>query len=93
MNDIDRKIRLYQTLFFLCVIFAVLFLALTIILFFKMKISDTVGYLTGKSKKREIEQLEQGAGNTGSNLHGKFQILQEILLLPTEEVIKEGGET
>ena len=88
MNEIDGKIQLYQTLFLLCISLAVIFLILTIILFFKMKIFHTVEYLTGRSKKREIEQLEQGEKKAGNNLQGEFQILQEILLLPTEEMMK-----
>ena len=91
MNDINGKIRLYQICFSVCVILAFLFLVITVVLYFKLKIFLTAGYLTGRSKKREIEQLEQGIKKKEENFHGKFVITREIMLLHTEEVSSEGG--
>ena len=58
MNDISEKISLYQNLFQICLILALIFLVLAIVLFFVLDIRSTIGYLTGRRAKKQIKELE-----------------------------------
>ena len=88
MNDVNMKIELYQILFTGCLILAMLFLMITILLFFRFHMMETIGYLTGKNEKKAIQLMRQGSKEKEQ---GKFVIVQEIMLLHTNEMIGEGN--
>ena len=58
MNDIGVKIGLYHNLFQICLILALIFLVLAVVLFFVLDIRSTIGYLTGRRAKKGIKELE-----------------------------------
>lgn len=58
MNDISQKISLYHNLFQICLILALVFLVLAVVLFFVLDIRSTIGYLTGRRAKKGIKELE-----------------------------------
>lgn len=88
MSDVSVRIELYQTLFVGCLILAMLFLLLTVLLFFRLHIMETIGYLTGRNEKRAIQLMQQ---SKKKKEQGKFVIVQEIILLHTNEMIGEGN--
>lgn len=92
MNDLNVRIDRYQMLFIGCLILAAICLVIAYFLFFKLNISGIVGYLTGRSEKREIKELERNANKSENRGNGKFVIVQEIMLLHTDEMIGEGGK-
>lgn len=58
MNDISSKIGLYHNLFQICLILALIFLVLAVVLFFVLDMRSTIGYLTGRRAKKGIKELE-----------------------------------
>lgn len=92
MNNVSAQIQRYHMLILVCFILALLFLAIACFLFFKLNILTTVEYLTGRSEKREIKELERNVNKFESGVNGKFVIIQEIMLLHTDEIIGEGGK-
>lgn len=58
MNDISGKISLYHNLFQICLILAIVCLVTAVIVFFVLDIRSTIGYLTGRSAKKKIKELE-----------------------------------
>lgn len=58
MNDISAKISLYHNLFQICLISALVFLVLAVVLFFVLDMRSTIGYLTGRRAKKGIKELE-----------------------------------
>lgn len=87
MNDISRKISLYQNLYLVCLVLALIFLLTAIALFFLLDIRSTFGYLTGQDAKKKIKELETAAIMFGGGAGGKFVVVREIMLIHTEEII------
>lgn len=58
MNDISQKISLYHNLFQICLILALVFLVLAVVVFFVLDIRSTIGYLSGRRAKKGIKELE-----------------------------------
>lgn len=67
MNDIS-KIDLYHNLFLGCLIVFFICAAIAAVLFFVLEIRKVIGYLTGRTAKRQIERLE-----TENDLSGQMR--------------------
>lgn len=65
MGDTEQLIGLYHTGFMICLALTILFIALSIFLFFKLKIRDVFNILTGRAQKRSIRMMEEENAKTG----------------------------
>lgn len=65
MNDIGGKISLYHNLFQICLILALVFLVLALVLFFVLDIRSIIGFLTGRRAKKGIKALETATALSG----------------------------
>lgn len=64
MTSIE-KINLLNTLFYVAIIAAILFLIITVVLFFVLKIPQIYMLRTGKARKRSIDQMKKVNSETG----------------------------
>lgn len=87
----NENILLYERLFWVCLLFSVVCLMIALYVFWKFHILSTLGYLTGRNEKKKIKELEQTIKHFDVRTSGRFTIIQEIMLLHTEEQIGEGG--
>ncbi len=65
MNDIAQKITLYHNIFQICLILSIICLVIAIVLFFVLDIKTVIGYLTGRSAKKKIKELEESNAASG----------------------------
>ena len=65
MSQAENLISLYQTGFKICAVLAVLFLILTVVLFFKFHIRNTIASRTGRARRKTIEQMREANERTG----------------------------
>ncbi|MCD8195645.1 MAG: hypothetical protein LUE24_00490 [Lachnospiraceae bacterium] len=65
MADVTARIELYHRLFLVCLGLAILCLVLAIVLFFVLDIRTVLGYLTGRSAKKKIRELEADNAKSG----------------------------
>lgn len=65
MQELEKMVALYHTLRTVCLILGMIFLGLTIFLFFKFKIKSILDIKTGRSQKKTIEKMEQMNALTG----------------------------
>lgn len=65
MEDVVGKIQAFHNLFLVCLVLAVLCLALAVILFFVLDIKSVIGYLTGRRAKKQIQALEESSAASG----------------------------
>lgn len=100
MNDISARISLYQNLFQICLILALICLLIAVTVFFVLDIKSTIGYLTGRQAKKKIKELEAEAAVSGrlrSEKRKNMQyVAQETTLLPETDVsvnMKESSST
>lgn len=63
--DIFEKIELYHNLFIGSLFLCIIFLILATILFFVLNIPEVLGYLTGRSKRKKIKEMEAANASTG----------------------------
>lgn len=63
--DIFEKIELYHNLFIGSLFLCIIFLILATILFFVLNIPEVLGYLTGRSKRKKIKEMEEANASTG----------------------------
>lgn len=57
MDQIMSRIILYHNLYFVCLGATILFLAMSIFLFFYLDVKNCIGFLTGRQARKEIERL------------------------------------
>lgn len=65
MRDTEQLIAVYHTGFIICLCLAILFLVLSIFIFFKFRIRGVFNFLTGRTQKRTIKQMEEDNAQTG----------------------------
>ena len=66
MNDISEKIiSLYHNLFLVCLILALVFFALAVILFFVLDIRTVWALKSGRHRKKAIKKLEESTALSG----------------------------
>lgn len=63
--DIFEKIELYHNLFMGSLFLCIIFLVLAVVLFFVLDIRDVLGYLTGRSARKKIKEMEEANASTG----------------------------
>lgn len=61
----ERMIEVYHAAYLVCLVLGLIFLALTVFLFFKFNIRRIIDMKTGRSEKRTIERMEQINAMTG----------------------------
>lgn len=87
----NTNISVYQILFLICLSLSFLCFGTALYVFVKVNISATLGYLTGRTERKRIREIEQNSKHSEHYANRKFKIVQEIVLIPTEELIEEGG--
>ena len=65
MGETEQMISLYHTGFMICLVLTILFIALSVFLFFKLKIRNVFNILTGRAEKRSIRMMEEENAKTG----------------------------
>lgn len=55
-----NRIELYTYLYYICLVLCIFCLAAAAVLFFYYDIRSVIGYLTGRSARKEIRELEEG---------------------------------
>lgn len=63
--DIFEKIELYHNLFVGSLFLCIICLILAVVLFFVLDIRDVLGYLTGRSARKKIKEMEEANASTG----------------------------
>lgn len=71
MQRLESQINMYHTIFIICLVLFVLFLLIDIILFIKLDILKVIGFLTGKTAKRTIEEMKAGGFGESERLSSK----------------------
>ena len=61
----DEFINLYHTGFIVCLCLMILFIGISIILFFVFRIRDVFDFMTGRGQKRTIRMMEEANARTG----------------------------
>ena len=77
MNDVIQQINLYNNLFKICLVLALIFLVVAITVFFMLDIKFTIGYLTGRRAKKQIKELEAANAASG-RLMSKGKSMQYV---------------
>lgn len=65
MEDVSGRISLYHNLFLVCLTLGVLCLVLAVVLFFVLDMRSVIGYLTGRSARKQIQALEESNAASG----------------------------
>lgn len=65
MQELEQTINLYHTACLVCLVLAIVFLAITVFLFFKLEILKIFNWKTGRDKKRSIQKMEEMNDRTG----------------------------
>ena len=58
MQRLESQISMYHTIFMICIVLFVLFLLVDIFLFIKLDIRKVIGFLTGKTARKTIEEMK-----------------------------------
>lgn len=78
MNDISAKITLYQNLFQICLMIALVCLLIAVTVFFVLDIKTTIGYLSGRQAKKKIKELEAETAVSGRLRNEKRKNMQYV---------------
>lgn len=65
MNEIAKQVDLYHNLFLVCLALCILCLVVSVVIFFLLDIRKVMGYLTGRSAKKQIQVLEENNAASG----------------------------
>lgn len=65
MQEVEKTIEIYQTAFTVCLVLGIVFLLITIFLFFKFNIRKIIDMKTGRGAKRTIQKMEEINARTG----------------------------
>lgn len=71
MKRLENQINMYHTIFIICIVLFILFLLVDIVLFIKLDILKVIGFLTGKTAKKTIEEMKAGGFGESARLSGK----------------------
>lgn len=73
MQRLESQISMYHTIFMICIVLFVLFLLVDIFLFIKLDIRKVIGFLTGKTARKTIEEMKAGGLEKVQDFLVKFQ--------------------
>ena len=73
MQRLESQISMYHTIFMICIVLFVLFLLVDIFLFIKLDIRKVIGFLTGKTARKTIEEMKAGGGSAVAYAWYEFQ--------------------
>lgn len=73
MQRLESQISMYHTIFMICIVLFVLFLLVDIFLFIKLDIRKVIGFLTGKTARKTIEEMKAGGLEKVQGFLVKFQ--------------------
>ena len=65
MNQAENLIKIYETGFQICLVLAILFLAVTAVLFWRFRILHMIRNRTGRAQRKAIEQMKEANEKTG----------------------------
>lgn len=80
MQELEQMIEIYHTGYLVCLVLAVLFLALSVFLFFKFDIRRIVDMKTGRGAKKSIKKMEEVNARTGK--------LRQDMVADTPSILK-----
>lgn len=73
LKEIEERVSLYNSLYYVFAILAVVFLLLSLLLFFKFNIIQIIAFKTGKDMKKSIKKIESQNSESG-NLSAEHQV-------------------
>lgn len=65
MQELERMINIYHTAFIVCLVLGIVFLLITVFLFFKFDIRKIFDMKTGRGARRTIQKMEEINARTG----------------------------
>lgn len=83
MGTVSEKIALYHQLCLGCTVLSFVCLQLSVILFFRMKIADTIRYLHGVPGGKQLQKIVFAREKEES-----LYMEREILFIHTDEIIE-----
>lgn len=102
MDQIMSRISLYHNLYLICLGATLLFLIISIVLFFYLDVRGCIGFLTGRQARREIERLNlEGVTKKatsknevlGEKHHSvKFRKVEDIPKITITKKLEDGRE-
>lgn len=100
MQELERMIKIYHTAFIVFLILTILFLVVSIVLFFRFNIRGIFDMRTGRGARKTIQKMQEINAQTGklrqdvvTHTPVNLQGAERISAPPTEKRIKEAQET
>ena len=91
MQRLESQISMYHTIFMICIVLFVLFLLVDIFLFIKLDIRKVIGFLTGKTARKTIEEMKAGGFGESARLSGKVSGTKKKKKAKKETIYIVGG--
>jgi len=85
MQELEQLIKLYHNAFIISLVLGLIFLALTVFLFFKFKIKKIIDMKTGRIEKQTIQRMEEVNALTGK-LRQEPAPSKEVVRAPQERI-------
>lgn len=100
MQETEKIISLYHTGFIVCLVLFILFLLVTVLLFFRFDIRNVIDLRTGRGAKKTIQKMEEINAKTGklrqemtAQTPSVLRPEERVILPPTEETVCIKKET
>lgn len=100
MQELERMIKIYHTAFIVFLILTILFLVVSVVLFFRFNIRGIFDMRTGRGARKTIQKMQEINAQTGklrqdvvTHTPVNLQGAERISAPPTEKRIKEAQET
>ena len=87
MEETQQLISLFHTGFIICLVLTILFAALSIFLFFFLRIRNVFDNMTGRAEKRTIRMMEEENAKTESSGRIIWQRIQAAACIRLRAVI------
>lgn len=85
MQETEKIISLYHTGFIVCLVLFILFLLITVLLFFRFDIRNVIDLRTGRGAKKTIQKMEEINAKTGK-LRQEMTAQTPSVLRPEERI-------
>lgn len=100
MQELERMIKIYHTAFIVFLILTILFMVVSVVLFFRFNIRGIFDMRTGRGARKTIQKMQEINAQTGklrqdvvTHTPVNLQGAERISAPPTEKRIKEAQET